>query len=313
MAHAGADDRRAPPARGGESGRRGGSGSRVRERERVHRRVPADVRGDARGPTSPPPADPSDFRQPGGSGRATLVGVFEDFERCYRAVQSRDTRFDGWFFGASRAPASTAGRAARPARPKREHMRFFATAAAAQLAGFRACKRCRPDASPGSPEWNQRADLVGRAMRLIADGVVDREGVAGLARQLHYSERHLHRQLVAEVGAGPIALARAQRGPDRADPHRDDGRPHLADRVRERLREHPPVQRHDPRRVRGDADRSCATAPGLRPRADPNGCCGRGDLDGRHDHAATAVPRAARHRSAARLPRGPRGHRASRQ
>jgi AraC family transcriptional regulator of adaptative response / DNA-3-methyladenine glycosylase II len=137
--------------------------------------------------------------------------VFEDFERCYRAVQSRDTRFDGWFFGAVTSTGIYC-RPSCPARtPKREHMRFFATAAAAQLAGFRACKRCRPDASPGSPEWNRRADLVGRAMRLIADGVVDREGVAGLARQLHYSERHLHRQLVAEVGAGPIALARAQR------------------------------------------------------------------------------------------------------
>jgi AraC family transcriptional regulator of adaptative response / DNA-3-methyladenine glycosylase II len=137
--------------------------------------------------------------------------VFEDFERCYRAVQSRDTRFDGWFFGGVTSTGIYC-RPSCPARtPKREHMRFFATAAAAQLAGFRACKRCRPDASPGSPEWNQRADLVGRAMRLIADGVVDREGVAGLARQLHYSERHLHRQLVAEVGAGPIALARAQR------------------------------------------------------------------------------------------------------
>ena len=137
--------------------------------------------------------------------------MFEDFERCYRAVQSRDTRFDGWFFGAVTSTGIYC-RPSCPARtPKREHMRFFATAAAAQLAGYRACKRCRPDASPGSPEWNQRADLVGRAMRLIADGVVDREGVAGLARQLHYSERHLHRQLVAEVGAGPIALARAQR------------------------------------------------------------------------------------------------------
>jgi AraC family transcriptional regulator of adaptative response / DNA-3-methyladenine glycosylase II len=137
--------------------------------------------------------------------------VFEDFERCYRAVQSRDTRFDGWFFGAVTSTGIYC-RPSCPARtPKREHMRFFATAAAAQIAGFRACKRCRPDASPGSPEWNQRADLVGRAMRLVADGVVDREGVAGLARQLHYSERHLHRQLVAEVGAGPIALARAQR------------------------------------------------------------------------------------------------------
>jgi len=99
-----------------------------------------------------------------------------------------------------------------PARtPKRENVRFFATAAAAQGAGFRACKRCRPDATPGSPEWDLRADLVGRAMRLIADGVVDREGVPGLARRIGYTERHLHRQLVAVVGAGPLALARAQR------------------------------------------------------------------------------------------------------
>jgi AraC family transcriptional regulator of adaptative response / DNA-3-methyladenine glycosylase II len=90
-------------------------------------------------------------------------------------------------------------------------VRFFPSAAAAQGAGFRACKRCRPDATPGSPEWDLRADLVGRAMRLIGDGVVDREGVAGLAGRLGYSERHLHRQLVAEVGAGPVAVARAQR------------------------------------------------------------------------------------------------------
>jgi AraC family transcriptional regulator of adaptative response / DNA-3-methyladenine glycosylase II len=90
-------------------------------------------------------------------------------------------------------------------------VRFLPTAAAAQRAGFRACKRCRPDASPGSPEWNVRADVVGRAMRLIADGSVDRDGVAGLASRLGFSERHLHRQLVAELGAGPLALARAQR------------------------------------------------------------------------------------------------------
>ncbi|MGH3392436.1 MAG: AlkA N-terminal domain-containing protein [Actinomadura sp.] len=95
--------------------------------------------------------------------------------------------------------------------PKREHLRMFLTAAAAQVNGFRACKRCRPDAAPGSPEWNLRADLVGRAMRLIGDGVVDREGVSGLAARLGYSGRQVHRQLVAEVGAGPQALARAQR------------------------------------------------------------------------------------------------------
>ncbi len=86
-----------------------------------------------------------------------------------------------------------------------------ASAAAAQQAGFRACKRCRPDTSPGSPEWNQRADLVARAMRFIADGVVDRDGVSGLAMRLGYSVRQVERQLRAELGAGPLALARAQR------------------------------------------------------------------------------------------------------
>ena len=90
-------------------------------------------------------------------------------------------------------------------------MRFYRSSAAAQRAGFRACKRCRPDASPGSPEWNVRADVVARAMRLIADGVVDREGVAGLAGRLGYSERQLNRLVSAELGAGPLALARAQR------------------------------------------------------------------------------------------------------
>jgi AraC family transcriptional regulator of adaptative response / DNA-3-methyladenine glycosylase II len=134
-----------------------------------------------------------------------------DDEHCLRAVHSKDNRFDGWFFTA----VTSTGIYCRPSCPamvpKREHMRFYPTSAAAQVAGFRACKRCRPDATPGSPEWDLRADLVGRAMRLIADGVVDRDGVAGLARRLDYSERHLNRMLRTEVGAGPIALARAQR------------------------------------------------------------------------------------------------------
>jgi AraC family transcriptional regulator, regulatory protein of adaptative response / DNA-3-methyladenine glycosylase II len=90
-------------------------------------------------------------------------------------------------------------------------MRFYPTAAAAQQAGFRACLRCRPDATPGSPEWNMRADVVARAMRLIRDGIVDREGVEGLAVRLGYSVRQLNRLITAEVGTGPLALARAQR------------------------------------------------------------------------------------------------------
>lgn len=143
--------------------------------------------------------------------RAIMAPMWQDFERCFRAMQAKDQRFDGWFF----TGVVTTGiycRVSCPAvSPRRDHVRFFPSAAAAQEAGLRACKRCRPDASPGSPEWDTRADVVARAMRLLADGVVDREGVAGLARRLAYSPRQLERQLVAELGAGPLSLARAQR------------------------------------------------------------------------------------------------------
>src|SRR5438105_5548943 len=135
-----------------------------------------------------------------------------DFERCYRAVESRDARFDGWFITAvTTTRIYCRPSCPTPVRPKRQNVRFYPTAAAAQLAGFRACKRCRPDASPGSPEWNVRGDLVGRAMRLIADGIVDREGGRGLARRLAVSERHLHRLMLSQLGAGRVAIARAQR------------------------------------------------------------------------------------------------------
>jgi AraC family transcriptional regulator, regulatory protein of adaptative response / DNA-3-methyladenine glycosylase II len=134
-----------------------------------------------------------------------------DHERCYRAVSSRDTRFDGWFVTAVR----TTGIYCRPScpaiTPKRRHVEFLASAAAAQQRGYRACKRCRPDASPGSPDWDTRSDVVARAVRLIDDGTVDRVGVAGLAERLGYSSRHLSRLIAAELGAGPLALARAQR------------------------------------------------------------------------------------------------------
>jgi AraC family transcriptional regulator, regulatory protein of adaptative response / DNA-3-methyladenine glycosylase II len=134
-----------------------------------------------------------------------------DHERCYRAVASRDARFDGWFFTA----VATTGIYCRPSCPARtplsRNVSFFTTAAAAQAAGYRACRRCRPDAVPGSPEWDVRADVVARAMRLIADGEVERSGVPGLAARLGYSERQLHRLLVAELGVGALALARAQR------------------------------------------------------------------------------------------------------
>ncbi|WPO75773.1 AlkA N-terminal domain-containing protein [Streptomyces sp. KN37] len=134
-----------------------------------------------------------------------------DTERCVRAVQSKDARFDGWFFTAVVTTRIYCRPSCPVVPPKAENMTFYPSAAACQQAGFRACKRCRPDSTPGSPEWNQRADLVARAMRLIGDGIVDREGVPGLAGRLGYSARQVERQLLAELGAGPLALARAQR------------------------------------------------------------------------------------------------------
>ncbi|MFF6773307.1 AlkA N-terminal domain-containing protein [Streptomyces sp. NPDC012637] len=134
-----------------------------------------------------------------------------DTERCVRAVQSKDARFDGVFFTAVRTTRIYCRPSCPAVPPKPENMEFHPTAASCQRAGFRACKRCRPDTSPGSPHWHVRADAVARAVRLIQDGVVDREGVPGLAARLGYSTRQIERQLLTELGASPLALARAQR------------------------------------------------------------------------------------------------------
>lgn len=133
------------------------------------------------------------------------------FDERYRAIDARDTRFDGQFVTAVRSTGIYC-RPSCPARtPKPGNVTFYPTSAAAHEAGYRACKRCLPEAAPGSPEWNLRGDAAGRAMRLISEGVVEREGVPGLAARLGYSPRHLTRLLTAELGAGPLALARAQR------------------------------------------------------------------------------------------------------
>ena len=134
-----------------------------------------------------------------------------DPERRYAAMASRDERFDGRFFVA----VTSTGIYCRPScpvpPPKRRNVRFYATAEAAEAGGFRACRRCRPEASPDSPDWDVRADLVGRALRLIAEGVVDAEGVSGLAQRLATSQRQLHRAFVEELGIGPLAVARSRR------------------------------------------------------------------------------------------------------
>ena len=134
-----------------------------------------------------------------------------DFWQRYRAIDARDTRFDGQFYTAVR----TTGIYCRPScpakTPKAENVTFYETSAAAHEAGYRACKRCLPEAVPGTPAWNVRSDVAGRAMRLINDGVINRDGVEGLAARLGYSSRQLNRILSHELGAGPLSLARAGR------------------------------------------------------------------------------------------------------
>ncbi|MDX6255988.1 MAG: AraC family transcriptional regulator [Frankiales bacterium] len=130
---------------------------------------------------------------------------------CYRAVSSRDSRFDGQFFTAVR----TTGIYCRPICPARtpleRNVEFFRHAAAAEAAGYRSCRRCRPEAAPGSRAWDNAGDLVGRGLRLVADGIVDTAGVPGLAASLGVGERQLHRLFVQHLGAGPLAVARTRR------------------------------------------------------------------------------------------------------
>jgi len=137
--------------------------------------------------------------------------VLLDRDRCVRAALSKDSRFDGQFVTAVVTTKIYCRPSCPVVPPKPQNMRFLPTAAAAQAAGFRACKRCRPNAAPGSPEWDTRSDVVARAVRLIADGVVDRDGVDGLATRLGYSPRQLQRQMSAVLGVGPLAVARHQR------------------------------------------------------------------------------------------------------
>ena len=133
------------------------------------------------------------------------------FAERYRAMSSRDARFDGQFITGVHSTGIYCRPSCPAITPQQKNVSFYRTAAAAHEAGLRACKRCLPDAVPGSPDWNSHDDLASRAMRLITDGVVEREGVPGLAAQLGYTSRHLTRVLVAELGAGPLALARAHR------------------------------------------------------------------------------------------------------
>ncbi len=130
---------------------------------------------------------------------------------CYRAMRARDRRFDGRFFVAVRTTGIYC-RPICPARtPRRENVQFFACAAAAAAAGFRPCKRCRPETAPGTPAWLGSSAVVSRALRLIREGALADDDVGALAARLGIGDRQLRRLFDQHLGASPIAVARALR------------------------------------------------------------------------------------------------------
>jgi AraC family transcriptional regulator of adaptative response / DNA-3-methyladenine glycosylase II len=134
-----------------------------------------------------------------------------DDDTCYRAVQSRDARFDGRFFSA----VKTTGIYCRPICPARTPLRrnitFYPHAAAAEAAGYRPCRRCRPESAPGTPVWQGTSATVTRALRLIEQGWLDRESLPKLCARLGVGERHLNRLFAEHLGTSPGAVARSQR------------------------------------------------------------------------------------------------------
>jgi AraC family transcriptional regulator of adaptative response / DNA-3-methyladenine glycosylase II len=134
-----------------------------------------------------------------------------DHEACYRALSTRDARFDGRFFIAVRTTRVYC-RPICPARPpKRENVTFFATASAAQEAGYRPCLRCRPESSPDLGAWRGTSDTVSRALTLIGEGALHGEAVDALAERLGIGERQLRRLFRQHLGASPIAVAQTRR------------------------------------------------------------------------------------------------------
>jgi AraC family transcriptional regulator, regulatory protein of adaptative response / DNA-3-methyladenine glycosylase II len=134
-----------------------------------------------------------------------------DAESMYRAMESRDRRFEGHFVIGVRTTGVYC-RPGCPARiPRRQNVRFFASTAAAEEHGLRACLRCRPDASPAAPVAIGTPTTVARGVRLIADGALDEDGVDALAERLGVTGRHLRRLFEQHLGASPLAVARTRR------------------------------------------------------------------------------------------------------
>jgi AraC family transcriptional regulator of adaptative response / DNA-3-methyladenine glycosylase II len=134
-----------------------------------------------------------------------------DHEACYRAIRARDVRFDGRFFTAVKTTRIYC-RPICPARtPYKENVVFYPSAAAAQMAGFRPCLRCRPETAPDMGAWRGTRNSVTRALALIELGALDTASVDELAERLGLGERQLRRLFHQHLGASPIAVAQTRR------------------------------------------------------------------------------------------------------
>jgi AraC family transcriptional regulator of adaptative response/methylated-DNA-[protein]-cysteine methyltransferase len=128
----------------------------------------------------------------------------------WEAVLRRDGAADGRFFYA----VTSTGVFCRPScpsrRPRRENVRFFETAAAAEGAGFRACRRCHPTAAARS----STSDAIRRASRYLGLHVDEAVPLSTLARVAKLSPSHLQRQFKQALGVSPRqyqAACRAER------------------------------------------------------------------------------------------------------
>ena len=140
-----------------------------------------------------------------------MRGMQLDPDRCYRALQAHDSRFDGRFFVGVSSTRIYCRPVCAGKPPKRENCTFHPSAAAAEAAGFRPCLRCRPELAPGNATVDAAARLAQQAASLIEDGGADGTGLEALAERLGVSDRHLRRVFQAEFGVSPVAFAQTQR------------------------------------------------------------------------------------------------------
>ncbi|WP_366914863.1 Ada metal-binding domain-containing protein [Hyphomonas sp.] len=134
-----------------------------------------------------------------------------DPQTCEAAMQRRDQAFDGRFFVAVKTTRIYCRPVCKARMPKRENVRFYPTAAAAEQAGFRPCLRCRPETAPFCPAWKGSGATVERALRLIEEGVLDRESLQALADRLGVSARHVSRLFQQHLDASPRQVAKTLR------------------------------------------------------------------------------------------------------